>query len=212
MSDLPRRFVLAVTFALSLPLLASAAPAANEDFTLGDPNAKVTVIEYASASCPHCARFNNDILPAFKAKYVDTGKVRYVFREFLTDPANVAAAAFLTARCGGPGSYFKILDAFFHRQQHMYETGDVRAALIGAGAAGGLSEQQVNDCVSDQAAAKALDDRVQRYVHEDHIDSTPTFVIGDHRLVGEQTLDTLSVAVDAALAKAHHRPSKRRRM
>jgi len=204
MSDLSRRLVLGLAFALCLPWLAAAAPATQEDFSLGSPKAPVTVIEYASTSCPHCARFNNDVFPAFKAKYVDTGKVRYVFREFLTEPVDVAAAAFLTARCGGADNYFKILDAFFHGQQHMYETGDVRAALTTAGAAGGLTEQQITDCLSDEAAAKALNDRVTHYVKDDHVDGTPTFVIGDQRLVGEQTLDTLSIAVDGALAKDHH--------
>jgi protein-disulfide isomerase len=204
MSDFPRRVLLGLGLVLCLPLLALAAPATQEDFSLGDAHAKVTVFEYASASCPHCARFNNDVLPAFKAKYVDTGKVRYVFREFLTDPVAVSGAAFITARCAGADNYFTVLDAFFRGQQHMYETGDVRANLISAGAAGGLSEQQVQACLSDQAAAKALDERVQRYVKDDHVEGTPTFVIGDQRLVGEQTLETLSVAVDAALAKAKH--------
>src|SRR5665213_2186956 len=84
---------------------------------MGDPRAKVTVVEYASASCPHCARFNNDVFPAFKAKYIDTGKVRYVLREFLTEPVQVAAAGFLLARCAGKGKYFGALDDFFHGQE-----------------------------------------------------------------------------------------------
>src|SRR5580698_5039034 len=67
---------------------------APDDMTLGNPRAKVTVIEYASASCPHCAHFNNEVFPAFKAKYIDTGRIHYVFREFLTPPAEVAAASF----------------------------------------------------------------------------------------------------------------------
>src|SRR6201987_6183796 len=70
-----------------------------DDMSMGNPQAKVTVIEYASASCPHCADFNNEVFPAFKAKYIDTGKIHYVFREFITPPAELAMAVFLTARC-----------------------------------------------------------------------------------------------------------------
>jgi protein-disulfide isomerase len=72
-----------------------------EDMTLGNPKAKVTVIEYASTACPHCARWNADVWPAFKAKYVDTGKVNYVFREFITSPPQLAVAGPLLARCAG---------------------------------------------------------------------------------------------------------------
>ena len=72
------------------------------------------VIEYASASCPHCARFDLEVFPTFKAKYVDTGKVSYTLKEFLTEPEVVAAGGFLLARCAGKGRYFPVLDAVFH--------------------------------------------------------------------------------------------------
>ena len=81
--------------------------------SLGDPKAKVRVIEYASASCSHCARFNNEVFPAFKAKYIDTGRVHYTLKEFLTPPVEVAAAAFLLARCTGKDRYFSTLDAVY---------------------------------------------------------------------------------------------------
>ena len=79
------------------------------DMSLGSPTAPVTVMEYASPSCPHCAHFNEAIFPAFKAKYVDTGKVRYVLREAPIHP-DLDAAAFLLARCAGPAGYFKVID------------------------------------------------------------------------------------------------------
>ncbi|MEY4256174.1 MAG: hypothetical protein RLZZ141_1401 [Pseudomonadota bacterium] len=78
----------------------------DEEMSMGKADAKVTVIEYASASCSHCATFNAEVFPAFKTKYVDTGRVKYVFREFITPPAELAAAGFLTARCGGKDKYF----------------------------------------------------------------------------------------------------------
>ena len=150
--------------------------AAPEDMTLGNAKAKVTVIEYASASCPHCARFNNNVFPAFKAKYVDTGKVHYVFREFLTQPVEIAAAGFLLARCAGQAKYFSVLDDFFHQQSKIYDTGDAKGVITAVGAKAGLSEAEVQACLGNEVAAKALNERVQRYVAAG-IDSTPTFVI-----------------------------------
>src|SRR6201996_4270527 len=110
-----------------------------DDMTLGDPHARVTVIEYASASCPHCARFNNEVFPAFKAKYIDTGKIHYVFREFLTEPVEVAAAAFLTARCAGKDKYFSVLDAVFKAQTQMFQSGDIKGTLLGIAQSAGLT-------------------------------------------------------------------------
>src|SRR5581483_1885730 len=141
----------------------------SQDMTLGDPNAKVTVIEYASATCPHCARFNNEVFPSFKAKYIDTKKIRYVFREFLTPPQEVAAAAFLTARCAGKDKYFSVLDAVFHGQQQMFEGGDPRTFLMHIAQSAGLTDQQFDACVSNDDAIKALNDRVQTYVNRDKV-------------------------------------------
>src|SRR6201999_4058018 len=83
---------------------------------LGNPNAKVTVEEWASVTCPHCAAFNEEVFPGFKAKYVDTGKVHYISHEFLPPPTQVAAAGFLVARCAGKDKYFNVTDAIFHSQ------------------------------------------------------------------------------------------------
>jgi protein-disulfide isomerase len=173
--------------------------ATDADMSLGNPQAKVTVIEYASASCPHCARFNNEVFPAFKAKYIDSNKIHYVFREFLTPPVEVAAAGFLTARCAGKDKYFSALDAIYRGQQAMFESGDYRGALLRVAQSEGLSESQFNACVSDQAALNALNDRVTGY-EKAGIDSTPTFVVNGKKLVGEQTLASLSAAIDAAQA------------
>jgi len=142
----PARWLAGAALTLALAGAALAAPvttATKDDMTLGSAKAPVTVIEYASASCPHCARFNNDVFPAFKAKYIDTGKVRYVLREFLTPPTDVAAAGFIAARCAGRDKYFTVVDTFFHSQQQMYQSGDVGSALIAAAKAGGVDETQL---------------------------------------------------------------------
>ena len=200
-----RRAVVAVALlALSLAgcdkLMPQKSAVTADDMSLGDPNAKVTVIEYASASCVHCARFNNEVYPAFKAKYIDTNKIHYVFREFLTPPVEVAAAGFLTARCAGKDKYFSVLDAIYHGQQAMFESGDFRGGLLRIAQSSGLSEQQFNTCVEDDAAIKALNDRVTKYAKTDNITGTPTFLVNGKKLDGEQSLASLDAAIAAAQA------------
>jgi protein-disulfide isomerase len=178
--------------------LDGAAVAQADDMSLGDPKAKVSVVEYASASCPHCARFAIDIFPTFKAKYVDTGKVRFTLKEYLTEPKALAAAGFLLARCAGKERYFPVLDAYFRSQDEMVQTGDVRAVLVRiAKDPGGLTEAQLDACMKDLAAEKALAARAARHLG-DGITATPTFVINGRRVEGEMTMPEL----DAAIAKA----------
>jgi protein-disulfide isomerase len=169
-----------------------------DDMALGNPRAKVTVIEYASASCPHCAHFNNEIFPAFKAKYIDTGKVHYVFREFLTAPAEVAAASFLVARCAGKDKYFSVLDTIFRGQEQMYQTGDIKGALLKAAREAGMTDAQFDACLTNEAAGDALSARVQRYAKEDGINVTPTFFINGKKIEGIQSLAQLDAAIAAA--------------
>jgi protein-disulfide isomerase len=171
-----------------------------DDMTMGNPNAKVLVAEYASVACPHCAAFNNDIFPAFKAKYIDTGKVHYVLHEMLVGGQSeqaLAAAGFLLARCAGKDKYFPVVDEIFHAQKSIFDSGDLRGGLLRIGLSTGMTEQQFNTCIGDQAALKALDARVQR-ASKDGVDSTPTFIINGNKMVGEQTLADLDKAVAAA--------------
>ena len=214
-----RRSVLALAavMALAAPAFAAAASAASspaasqpslpDDMTMGNPKAPVTVIEYASASCPHCARFNNDVFPDFKKKYIDTGKVHYVFREYLTEPVEVAAAGFLLARCAGKAKYFQVVDEFFHGQAQAYQTGDIKSLILTTGAHAGLTEPQIEACLSDRAAAEALNARVEHYAKDEGIDSTPTFVINGKKLPPldhETTLQDLDDAIQPLL------PAKKR--
>lgn len=171
---------------------------ANGDMSMGSADAPVTVIEYASVTCSHCASFNEEVFPAFKAKYIDTGQVRYVFREFLTAPAEVAAAGFLTARCAGDDKYFGVVDAIFRSQPEMFRTQDWRGTLVRVAQSAGLTEAQFNACINDADALKALDARVQQGV-KDGVDGTPYFIVNGKALPsGEKTLAQL----DAAIAEA----------
>jgi protein-disulfide isomerase len=201
---LSRHLLVAMALAAGLALAGCAktggsAGAGNpEDMSLGDPKAKVQVTEYASASCAHCARFNNEVFPAFKAKYIDTGKVHYTLKEFLTPPENVAAAGFLLARCAGKDKYFTVLDAIYKNQSDMFQSGDFRGGLLRIAQSAGMTEPQFSACIGDETQQKALAARVDKHVKDDKISSTPTFVIAGEKHEGEMTMPDL----DAAIAKA----------
>ena len=181
------------------PPASSAKVSLAPEMVMGNPKAKVTVIEYASAACPHCARVNNEVLPQLKKTYIDTGKVRYVFREMLTDPVPFAGTAFMMARCGGDKNYFALLDDVFHQQQAIYDSGDLPGGLLKIGAKYGLDKDKINACMDD-VAVNALNERVSR-ADKDGIEGTPTFLVGDDKLVGEQSFEQLAAAIDKQLAK-----------
>jgi protein-disulfide isomerase len=193
-------FVAAVVLALAH---GGGAKAAGDEIGMGKPNAPVKMVEYASASCPHCAHFNNDVFPQFKKKYIDTGIVYYEMREVLTDPVNFAAAVYLTAWCAGPDKYYSVLDAVFHAQALMRETEDYAGGLRKIALAAGLSESKWQACVTDPAAQQALQARLERYSREAEIDGTPTFYFNGKKVKsGVMTMAELDAAVaDARAAK-----------
>jgi protein-disulfide isomerase len=173
-----------------------------DEIGMGDPKAPVKMVEYASASCPHCARFNNDVFPEFKKKYIDTGIVYYELHEVLTDPQNFAAAAYLTARCAGPDKYYSVLDAVYRAQSSIYQSEDYAGGLRTIALSAGLSEAQWQKCIKDPEALKALQARVERYNREADIQGTPTFYInGKMAKSGEMTMAELDAAVAAARAE-----------
>ena len=197
-----------LALALGLALAASAASAAppspimapeHGDVALGNPRARVTVIEYGSVGCPHCAVWANTVFPAFKARYVDTGRVRFVVREMTTGEPTIAAAGFLTARCAPPTRYFQVIDEIYARQASMFEPGAEPIAILQdiAGHAG-VDPAALTACLNDPAALAALNARVQHHVVVDKVDSTPTFVVNGKVIVGEQTLDQLDADIAAA--------------
>jgi protein-disulfide isomerase len=198
---LNRRSVLAATalVALAAAGAAAAVPAAlPDDMSLGNPKAKVQVIEYASMACPHCGHFNETIFAPFKAKWVDTGKVRYTLREMLTEPANVAAAGFMIARCAGPDHYFTVVDQVF-RSQSRWTQGNIKPIFKDIAAANGLDEARFNACLSDEAAAQAIAGRAQRASDQDGVNSTPTIFINGKKL---DAIPASPAEMDAAIEAA----------
>ena len=198
---------LAAVLFLSAPAHAApaSAPVVSPDFVMGRPGAPVLIEEFASMSCTHCARFSNDVFPALKARYIDTGKARYVLRPLLTPPQNVAAAGFLLARCAGPSGYYNVIEGFFRRQDEAYRTEDVRSALIAAAEEGGVSGPAFNACLSDPKGQQALDAELAK-AEGRSVDSTPTFFFnGVKAKAGEMTLKEIDAAYAAAL-KANRKP------
>lgn len=180
------------------------AASADGDMAMGAPDgAKVTVVEYASVTCPHCAAWQAETWPAFKAAYVDTDKVRYVFRELPTPPANIAVAGFLIARCAGDEKYFDVVHELMGSQQEMMA--DPRGTLFRVGNGAGLSNAQIEQCVTDEAALKAADDRA-RAASSAGVNGTPTFVVNGQTVVtpgssSGASMADLSKAIEAELAK-----------
>ncbi|MDR7231397.1 protein-disulfide isomerase [Caulobacter sp. BE264] len=172
-----------------------------EDMVLGDPNAKVTVIEYASVACPHCATWNAEVFPAFKAKYIDTGKVKYVHRDALTGEPRLANAGAMLARCAGKDKYFQVTEALYRAQTAIFTSGDIRGELLTIAQAAGMNEAQFNACLSDENAAKSAE-RIEKMMSDNNIRGTPTFEVNGKRLGGEEGGEQTLAQLDAAIAEA----------
>jgi protein-disulfide isomerase len=166
-----------------------AKPVSLPEMALGPTGASVTITEYASMTCPHCAAFNEVVFPKIKSEYIDSGKVRYVFREFPLDAK--AAAGSMLARCiakDDPNKYFAVVDLLF-KQQNDWAMKSTTDTLTRIGKQAGLSQQAVQDCLADQALLdKIVAD--QKYASEVlKVDSTPTFFINGERIRGEASFE-----------------------
>lgn len=208
-ADMSRRAALSAAALAAMATLTGcggAAPAvATGDMALGAPEgAKVTVIEYASVTCPHCAEWQKETWPAFKAKYVDTNKVRYVFRELRTGPVPVAAAGFTIARCAGSDKYFDVVHKLMADIEGLHSA-DPRTTLFRIGNEAGLSNSQIEACIKDPENLKASDER-DRAAIAAGVSGTPTFLVNGVQVItpgsgSGASLADLSTAIDAELAK-----------
>jgi protein-disulfide isomerase len=176
-----------------------AKPQSLPDMALGPATASVTITEYASMTCPHCANFNDTVFPKIKSEFIDSGKVRYIFREFPLDIK--AAAGSMLARCiakdDGP-KYFAVIDLLF-RQQNDWVMKNTTETLTRIGKQAGLTQQQVEACLKDQA----LLDKIaadQKYANDVlKVNSTPTFFINGEMVKGETSFDEFSKKINALL-------------
>ena len=170
-----------------------------DDMSLGNPQAKVTVEEYASVGCPICGRWYQEVYPAFKAKYIDTNRIHFVSKEMLVGggvEVQVAASGFLMARCAGKDKYFAVVDSLYKNQEQAFQ--DPRGTLTNIARSMGMSDAQFNACVSDEKAIQALNDRVEKH-NKEGVNSTPTFVINGKKMEpGYHSLDELDAMIKAA--------------
>lgn len=163
---------------------------------MGEADAPVTIVEYASMTCPHCATFHVNTLPAIKERYIDTGKARLIFREFPFDPR--AEAAFMLARCADD-RYFPMVDVLFQQQRDWASVQDARSALLQISKLAGFSQESFEACLTDQ---KLLDDvRSVRAVGADDfgVEATPTFFINGGKYSGALTVDQMSAIIESHL-------------
>jgi protein-disulfide isomerase len=185
------------------PAAVGAAPGA---MSLGSADAKVTLVEYASTTCPHCKNFHLEVLPRIKKDYVETGKVRYTFREYPTPPTQVAVAGMLTARCAGEAKYFQVLDVLFDQQEEIVvaaQGGGARQALLTIARQAGLTEEQFTACLSDTQALEAINASVTE-AEKAGVVGTPTLFVNGRRIeqrpAAEYSYEDVKTALDAALA------------
>lgn len=182
---------------ISLNVLAEAGPLG--DVWLGDKDAPVTIIEYASMPCSHCATFHTKTWPALKERYVDTGKVRFTLREFPIGP--LATAAFMQARCAGKTRYYPITDLLFERQADWAFTEHPVDKLRMLMQQAGIEQQQFDNCLRNQEIYDAINVVKNKGAEVLQIDSTPTFFVNGRRLKGDMPIETLSQVVDPLISK-----------
>ena len=173
------------------------APGALPDKVMGDANAPVTVIEYASMSCSHCAEFSNITFPAVKERYIDTGKVRFIFREFPFD--GVAMAGSMIARCAGDDKYFPIVKAFFEQQASIRSAASPLEWLQSFGKQVGFTEESLNACLSNRELEANLGAVRDRAAEKFDVTSTPTFFVNGKIVRGAMTIEEFAQEVDPLL-------------
>jgi len=188
-----------ITEAMAQTAADVAKPVSLPDMALGPANATVTITEFASMTCPHCAAFTEKVFPKIKSEYIDSGKIRFVFREFPLDIK--AAAGSMLARCiakDDAGKYFAVVDMLF-RQQMDWAMKNTTETLIRIGKQAGLSQQQVEDCLKDQALLDKIS-ADQKYANEVlKVNSTPTFFINGEMVKGDQTFEEFDKRIKSLL-------------
>lgn len=174
---------------------AAAVPAVTAiDRVLGRADAPVTVIEYASFTCSHCADWTNEVLPDFKARYIDTGQVKLVFRDLPTQPVQVAATAAAIGRCAAPDKFFDVARHFMAGQAAAFASGDARDWFVGAIGVSGRTQPQIDACLNEPATSQALQTDIEAAIAAG-VSGTPTFFVNGAR-AADHSIETLSAAID----------------
>ncbi|XYK82254.1 MAG: thioredoxin domain-containing protein [Labrenzia sp.] len=167
------------------------------DKILGDEAAPVTIIEYASMTCGHCANFHKRTWPDLKKDYIETGKVRFIFREFPLDP--VASAAFMLARCAPQEKYFDIVDIMFEEQRAWAFTDNPYQSLLDFSKQIGFTQESFEECLTNQGLLDAVNAVRERGANEFGVNSTPTFFINGEKHSGALSIDEMGKIIEENL-------------
>lgn len=176
------------------------APTALADMTLGQPDAPVTIVEYASMTCSHCGNFNKAVFDTLKTDYIDTGKVYFVFREYPLD--DLAFAASIAARCAPRDKFFPIIDALFRSQNDWAFVKNPGPALVAKLEPFGFTQDSFAACLKKTDIANGIGEIAQRASEEFGVDSTPTFFVNGEAHVGEMDVAAMKAILDPLLVKA----------
>ncbi|MEE9313510.1 MAG: DsbA family protein [Rhizobiaceae bacterium] len=169
-----------------------------EDNVMGDATAKVTIVEYASMTCPHCRTFHEEVLPEIKKTYVETGKVKYILRPFPFDGDRRGEAAFMLAKCAPDNNYYAMIDALFSTQQSWGTQGNPVPELLQLSKMGGMSEAEFKACLGNEELLNKIVKGRNKAVEDFGVNSTPTVFVNGEKL-GDSSLKTLTKAIEAAL-------------
>jgi protein-disulfide isomerase len=173
-------------WAQTFSVLELEAKGALDDIPMGSPTAPVTIIEYASMTCPHCAAFAVQTFPKLKEKYIDTGKVKYIMREYPLD--RLAAAAFMLARCAGPDKYYPLIETLFAQQQK-WAVKEPIPPLLAIAKQAGFTQQTFETCINDKAQLAKVEQMRDRGSQKFKVEATPTFYINGERHSGSLSIE-----------------------
>lgn len=168
------------------------------DVVLGPPDAKVTIVEYASLTCGHCAAFHRETYPELKKRFIDTGKVRFILREFPLDP--LATAGFMLARCKGDASYYPLTDLLFDHQKDWAFAAKPLDGLQTILRQAGFSEEKFESCLKDQTLYESVSAVRRRAAETFKVSSTPTFFINGQRYTGNLSMGDIEKIIAPLLA------------
>lgn len=171
----------------------------DKEYALGPADAKVVLVEYASLTCPHCARFHTAVLPGIKKEFVDTGKVRYVYRDFPLD--RVALAAAMVARCAGRDNFFGYIDTFYAAQGQWSRASNPISALANLAKLGGMSQTKFEACLKDVETQNVILQQRLEASNEFKVQATPTVFVNGERYGGGMTLDQMRTLLTRKLAE-----------
>ena len=168
-----------------------------EEKSLGTPDAPIKMIEFASLTCGHCARFHNEVMPTIKEKYINNGKIFFTYKDFPLD--KFALKASIISRCSGNKNYFSFLDVFYKKQSSWTRSQDPFKSLLKIAKIGGLKDEEIKVCVGNKSIEDGLlKDRLQSSKKYD-ITATPTIYLNGKKYTGDLTLEALELKINALL-------------